>query len=206
MAGGARACILHYTANNQMLVPGELVLVDAGGEFNHYAADITRTYPINGRFSPEQRVIYELVLDAQRAGIACVKPGNAWNTIQQAIVEVLTQGLVDLGLLQGEVNELIAKEAYKKFYMHSSGHWLGLDVHDAGAYFINGSWRALCPGMVLTVEPGLYIPSGLEDIDSRWWGIGVRIEDDIHVTVDGHENLTGDLERDVDDIEALINE
>jgi Xaa-Pro aminopeptidase len=205
VAGGARACTLHYTANNQPLVAGELVLVDAGGEFSHYAADITRTYPINGRFSPEQRAIYDLVLHAQRAGIAAVKPGQAWNNMQTVIVAILTQGLVDLGLLQGDVSELIAKEAYKPFYMHSSGHWLGLDVHDAGAYFINGTWRTLQPGMVLTVEPGLYIPAGLEGVDERWWGIGVRIEDDIHVTSEGPENLTAELARDVDEIEAYMN-
>ena len=205
VAGGERACVLHYTANNQRLLPGELVLMDAGGEFKHYAADITRTYPVSGRFSPEQRVLYELVLSAQCAGIACVQPGNAWNSIQQAMVAVLTQGLVDLNLLHGEVNELIASDAYKRFYMHSSGHWLGLDVHDAGAYLLEDTWRELQAGMVLTVEPGLYITPGTPGIDERWWGIGIRIEDDVHVTHDGHENLSGQLVRGIQEIEDLIN-
>ena len=204
VAGGARGCVLHYTANNQALVPGELVLMDAGGEWGHYAADITRTFPVSGRFSQEQRLIYELVLRAQHAGIACVKPGAAWDSIQQAVVEVLTQGLVELGLLHGAVDALIDAHAYKPFYMHSAGHWLGLDVHDAGAYTVDGSWRVLEPGMVLTVEPGLYISKGAEGVDSRWWGIGVRIEDDIHVTHDGHENLTEALPVTVDALEDFL--
>jgi Xaa-Pro aminopeptidase len=204
VAGGSNACILHYTENNQPLRQGDLVLIDAGGEFEYYAADITRTYPINGRFSQEQRLIYELVLRAQKAGIALVRPGCIWDEIQRTIVQILTVGLVELGLLRGSVDELVEREAYKPFYMHQSGHWLGLDVHDCGRYKLQGKWRPLEPGMVLTVEPGLYIPSNLESVDPCWWGIGVRIEDDIHVTVDGHKNLSGDLVVDVDDLEALI--
>lgn len=204
VAGGARACVLHYTANNQALVPGTLVLMDAGGEFEHYAADITRTYPINGRFSEPQRLIYELVLRAQQAGIACVKPGTPWDRIQAVIVEILTAGLVELGILHGNVQDLIASQAYKPFYMHSSGHWLGLDVHDAGVYTVNQAWRALEPGMVLTVEPGLYIPEGADGVDARWWGIGVRIEDDIHVTPTGHENLSGALPVSIDALEEVL--
>jgi Xaa-Pro aminopeptidase len=204
VAGGANGCVLHYTANNQPLVPGELVLMDAGGELDHYAADITRTYPVNGRFSEEQRLIYALVMSAQQAGIACVKPGAAWNSIQEAVVRVLTTGLVDLGLLRGSVDGLIEQGAYKSLYMHSSGHWLGLDVHDVGAYTLDGSWRPLAPGMVLTVEPGLYISEGMAGIDSRWWGIGVRIEDDILVTKTGHENLTEALPVAVDAIEEWL--
>ncbi len=204
VAGGSHACILHYTENNKPLRQGDLVLIDAGGEFENYAADITRTYPINGRFSQEQRLIYELVLCAQKAGIALVRPGCVWDEIQRTIVQILTAGLVELGLLRGSVDELVEREAYKPFYMHQSGHWLGLDVHDCGRYKLQGKWRSLEPGMVLTVEPGLYIPSNLESVDPCWWGIGVRIEDDIHVTVDGHKNLSGDLVVDVDDVEALI--
>jgi Xaa-Pro aminopeptidase len=203
VAAGANACVLHYTANNQMLRPGELVLVDAGGEYQHYAADITRTFPVNGRFSEEQRLIYELVLRAQQAGIACIKPGMLWHTIQEAMVHVLTEGLVVLGLLKGNVQLLIEQEAYKPFYMHSSGHWLGLDVHDVGVYKENGAWRALKPGMVLTVEPGLYIAPHLP-VDARWKGIGVRIEDDIHVTTKGYENLTEALPVLVQEIEDVL--
>lgn len=204
VAGGKNACILHYTDNNQRLRSGELVLIDAGAEFEHYAADVTRTYPINGQFNAEQRLLYALVLRAQQAGIACVQPDGAWDAIQRTIVRVLTEGLVELGLLQGHVDDLIATAAYKPFYMHNSGHWLGMDVHDCGQYKQNGQWRALKPGMILTVEPGLYIPEGLDGVDPRWWNIGVRIEDDILVTPLGHDNLTAALAVEIDDVEALI--
>ena len=180
------------------------MLIDAGGEYGNYAADITRTFPINGRFSPEQKSIYELVLRAQKAAIASVRPGCLWDEPQRIIVKILTEGLVDLGILRGCVEELIAQGAYRPFYMHQSGHWLGLDVHDVGAYKSSGQWRALAPGMVLTVEPGLYISPQIPDIDSRWQGIGVRIEDDILVTAEGSDNLSGALAVDVDEIEALI--
>lgn len=203
VAGGENACILHYTNNNQPLNSGDLVLIDAGAEFENYAADVTRTFPINGHFSPEQRLIYALVLRAQKAGIACVRPGCAWNEVQRTIVEILTTGLLDLGILHGTIEDLIATEAYKPFYMHNSGHWLGLDVHDCGRYKIDGHWRTLEPGMVLTVEPGLYI-SPSEEVDERWWGIGVRIEDDILVTPAGHHNLTGALTVEMDELEALV--
>jgi Xaa-Pro aminopeptidase len=204
VGSGENACILHYTENNQPLRQGDLVLIDAGGEYGNYAADITRTFPVNGTFSSDQRSIYELVLKAQKAGIAAIKPGVAWNTIQQIMVRILTAGLCDLGILNGTLDELIASEAYKPFYMHNSGHWLGLDVHDVGSYKINGEWRLLEPRMVLTVEPGLYISSGMHGVDKRWWGIGVRIEDDILVTKTAHEVLTAALPVDVDDIEALM--
>ena len=204
VAAGAHACVLHYTDNNKPLQRGDLVLIDAGAEYQNYAADITRTFAINGRFSPEQRSIYELVLRAQQAGIACVKPGCAWDAIQRTMVSVLTEGLVELGLLHGVVSELIESAAYKAFYPHSSGHWLGIDVHDCGHYKRQGHWRSLEPGMVLTVEPGLYISPGTKEVDSRWWGIGVRIEDDIHVTADGHVNLSAALAVNVDDLEALV--
>lgn len=204
VAGGGNACILHYTENNQPLRAGDLLLIDAGGEFENYAADITRTFPINGRFSPEQRAIYELVLKAQQAGIARIKPGLGWYEVQQTIITILTSGLCELGILKGEVDKVIATEAYKPFYMHNSGHWLGLDVHDAGRYKIEGEWRQLEAGMVLTVEPGLYISAGMRGVDERWWNIGVRIEDDIVVTRDGYENLTAALPVEVDEIEALL--
>ncbi|KTC86859.1 Xaa-Pro aminopeptidase [Legionella brunensis] len=204
VGSGVNTCILHYTDNNQALRDGDLILIDAGGEYQNYAADITRTFPVNGYFSQEQRAIYELVLKAQKAGIATIKPGVAWNEIQQVIVRILTEGLCELGLLVGDVNTLIEKEAYKPFYMHNSGHWLGLDVHDAGRYKINGEWRLLEPGMVLTVEPGLYITPEIGGVDKRWWNIGVRIEDDILVTKEGHENLTGALPVEIAEIEALM--
>lgn len=206
VGSGANACILHYTENNQPLNKGDLVLIDAGGEYQNYAADITRTFPVNGHFSGEQRAIYELVLQAQKAGIASVKPGVAWNEIQKAIVSTLVSGLSDLGLLDGKKEALIANEAYKTFYMHNSGHWLGLDVHDCGAYKTNHQWRPLEPGMVLTVEPGIYISAQLAHVDERWRNIGVRIEDDILVTRDGYENLTADLPVEIDDIEALMRD
>ncbi len=206
VGSGENACILHYTENNQPLQKNELVLIDAGGEYENYAADITRTFPVNGQFSPEQKSIYELVLKAQKAGIAAIKPGLPWNAVQQVILRILTTGLVELGLLQGEVETLITNEAYRPFYMHNSGHWLGLDVHDCGAYKVNNEWRLLEPGMVLTVEPGLYISSGIAGVDKRWWGIGVRIEDDVAVTKTGHEVLTAALPVDVADIEALMRD
>ena len=163
VAGGSHACVLHYTDNNQKLRKGSLVLIDAGGEFQNYAADITRTFPVSGRFSMEQKLIYELVLNAQKAGMDCIRPGCRWDKIQQAIVEVLTTGLLSLGILQGSLDDLIQTEAYKPFYMHRSGHWLGLDVHDVGSYQIDGDWRSLEPGMILTVEPDcsdeLYLPN-----------------------------------------------
>ncbi|PJD92403.1 MAG: Xaa-Pro aminopeptidase [Legionella sp.] len=204
VAGGDNACVLHYTANDAPLIDGDLVLIDAGGEFDGYAADVTRTFPVNGQFSTEQRLIYELVLQAQKAGIAMVRPGVPWDAIQRCIVEIITQGLLDLQILTGDVNELIATQAYKPFYMHNSGHWLGLDVHDCGRYRVEGAWRPLEAGMVLTVEPGIYIQSGMSGVDARWWGIGVRIEDDILVTSDGHENLTGALMVEVAEIEAFM--
>lgn len=206
VGSGENACILHYIDNNQPLHQGDLVLIDAGGEYENYAADITRTFPVSGQFSPEQKSIYELVLKSQKAVIAAIKPGLPWNAMQQITLRILTAGLCELGILQGDVDELIASEAYKPFYMHNSGHWLGLDVHDCGTYRINGEWRPLKPGMVLTVEPGLYISSNTPGVDKRWWGIGVRIEDDVAVTETGHEVLTAALPVEVADIEALMRD
>jgi len=205
VGAGAHACILHYTNNDGPFKPGEMVLVDAGGEYQNYASDITRTYPVNGRFSKPGRTIYELVLKAQKAGIACIKPGALWSSIQGTMVNVLTSGLCELGILSGKLEDLITAEAYKPFYKHNSGHWLGLDVHDVGRYKLDNEWRPLEPGMVLTVEPGLYISEGMTGVDPKWWNIGVRIEDDILVTETGHENLTKDLPVEVAEIEALMH-
>lgn len=206
VAGGANACVLHYTANDQPLRDGDLLLIDAGAEFQNYAADITRTFPVNGRFSAAQRAIYELVLAAQAAAIAEVRPGRTWIEPHEAAVRTLTAGLVELGLLEGKVPKLIKDEAYKTFYMHRTGHWLGMDVHDVGAYKRGGKWRALEPGMVLTVEPGLYIAPECEEVDPRFRGIGVRIEDDVLVTPDGCEVLTAGAPKSVADIEAFMAE
>ena len=206
VAAGDNACILHYTQNDQPLHPGELVLIDAGAEYASYAADVTRTFPISGQFSVEQRLIYDLVLQAQQAAMALIRPGTSWPALQETIVAVLTQGLLDLGILQGSLEELIRTQAYRQFYMHNSGHWLGLDVHDAGSYKSAGQWRKLQAGMVLTVEPGLYISNQSPGVDSRWWGIGVRIEDDVLVTPSGFENLTEALVVDSKKIEEFMRD
>ena len=203
VGSGHNACILHYNDNNQKINNGDLVLIDAGCEINHYASDITRTFPANGKFSDEQKALYQLVLDSQLAAIAEVKPGNTFNHPHEAALKVLTQGLVDLGLLTGDVATLIEKEAYKPFYMHKTGHWIGLDVHDVGAYKIKGKWRELKPGMVLTVEPGLYVAPDDTSVDEKWRGIGIRIEDDILVTETGHQVLSENVPKSVVDIEAL---
>jgi Xaa-Pro aminopeptidase len=203
VGSGENACILHYTANDQKIKNGDLILIDAGCEIDHYASDITRTFPANGKFTDEQKALYQLVLDAQLAAIDAVKPGNCFNHPHEAALQVLTQGLVDLGLLSGDVDELISKESYKPFYMHKTGHWLGLDVHDVGAYKIKGEWRVLQSGMVLTVEPGLYIAPDDTNVDEKWRGIGIRIEDDILVTDTGHQVLSENVPKSVADIEAL---
>ena len=189
VASGANACVLHYVFNNKPLADGDLILIDAAAEFRSYAADITRTFPVNGRFSAAQKDAYELVLAAQTAAIAAVCPGNHWNSPHEAAVRVLTQGMVDLGLLTGEVDGLIESTAYNRFYMHRTGHWLGMDVHDAGEYKLHGEWRPLVPGMTLTVEPGLYIRPA-DDVPAAFHNIGIRIEDDVVVTETGCEVLT----------------
>lgn len=206
VGGGQNACILHYTENSARLQDGDLVLIDAGCELDFYASDITRTFPVNGRFTSEQKVLYELVLSAQLAAIESVRPGAHWNEPHERAVRVLTEGLVDLGLLRGEVEQLIKDEGYKKFYMHKTGHWIGMDVHDVGEYKIGGEWRLLEPGMVLTIEPGLYISNDLDDVDERWKGIGIRIEDDVLVTKEGYEVLTSAVPKRPDEIEALMAE
>lgn len=204
VAAGKNACVLHYVHNNTKLRKGDLLLIDAGAECDHYASDITRTFPISGHFSPAQKQLYQLVLNAQEAAIAEIYPGNPWNKAHEASVLVITQGLVDLGLLFGEVDKLIEEEKYKEFYMHRIGHWLGMDVHDVGDYKINEQWRLLEPGMVLTIEPGLYVQADCETVDPKWRGIGIRIEDDVLVTKQGHEVLTNGVPKTIADIEALM--
>ena len=204
VGGGENGCILHYTENESELHDGDLLLIDSGGEYDNYAADITRTFPVNGKFSPAQKALYELVLAAQYAAIDKVQPGNNWNDPHMAAVKVLTKGLIKLGLLKGSPAKLIKEEAYRRFYMHRTGHWLGMDVHDVGDYRLDGEWRLLEPGMVLTVEPGLYIAPGSKGIAKKWWGIGIRIEDDIRVTRNGHEVLSSGAPKEVAEIEALM--
>ena len=204
VAGGKNACTLHYTENNSKLKNGDLLLIDAGAECDHYAADITRTFPISGRFNEAQKQLYQLVLNAQKAALEQIKPGFAWNLAHDASVEILTQGLLDLGLLKGKLKKLIKDEKYKQFYMHRIGHWLGMDVHDVGDYKIKQEWRLLEAGMVLTVEPGLYIPPDCKSVDEKWRGIGIRIEDDVLVTPTGHEILTSGVPKSIADIEALM--
>ena len=205
VAGGANACVLHYVANDAALSAGDLVLIDAGCELDGYASDVTRTFPIGGRFSPAQREVYDVVLAAQKAAMDKVRIGNAWNEPHDAAVRVLAQGMIDLGLLKPGLQEVLEKETYKRFYMHRTGHWLGLDVHDAGEYKRQGDWRALAPGMTLTVEPGLYIRAE-DDIPERLRNIGIRIEDDVLVTDAGCEVITAEAPKAVADVEALMRD
>jgi Xaa-Pro aminopeptidase len=205
VAGGANACVLHYVFNNAPLNDGDLLLIDAGCELDGYASDITRTFPVNGRFSAAQREVYEIVLAAQLAAIDKVRPGNGWNEPHDAAVRVLAQGMLDLKLLSGSLDEVLQKESYRRFYMHRTGHWLGLDVHDAGEYKRVGKWRPLEPGMVLTVEPGLYIAAAA-DVPERLRNIGIRIEDDVAVRADGCEVLSAEAPKRVEDIEAMMSE
>ena len=204
VGGGENGCILHYTANNTELHDGDLLLIDAGAEYDCYASDVTRTFPVNGRFSDAQKALYEVVLAAQLAAIKKVAPGNHWNAPHTAAVRTLTRGLVKLGILKGKPAELIRQEAYRRFYMHRTGHWLGMDVHDVGDYKVGGEWRVLEPGMVLTVEPGLYIPAGSRGVSRKWWNIGIRIEDDVLVTKDGHEVLSAAAPKSVAEIESVM--
>jgi len=206
VGGGANGCILHYTENTDELKDGDLLLIDAGAEHLGYASDITRTFPVNGRFSDAQRELYEVVLEAQAAAIARTVPGNHWNDPHMAAVKVLTRGLVELGLLKGKPAQLIKEGEYRRFYMHRTGHWLGLDVHDVGDYKLDEEWRLLEPGMVTTVEPGLYIPAGSKGVPKRYHDIGIRIEDDVLVTRDGHDVLTEAAPKHPDAIEALMSE
>ena len=203
VAGGANACVLHYIDNNAHLDDGALLLIDAGCELDGYASDITRTFPVNGKFSGPQKDIYELVLAAQAAAIAATRPGAAWDTPHETAVRVLAQGMIDFGLCHGSLDQVLETGDYKRFYMHRTGHWLGLDVHDTGEYKVGGKWRPLAAGMVLTVEPGCYIRPG-DDVPKVYWNIGVRIEDDVLVTADGCEVITAETPKSVADIEALV--
>ena len=205
VAGGANACVLHYVFNNARLEDGDLLLIDAAAEVDGYASDITRTFPVGGRYSSAQRDAYELVLAAQQAAIEKVKVGVPWNEPHDTAVRVLAQGLIDLKLLSGSLDEVLQKETYRRFYMHRTGHWLGLDVHDVGDYKRAGNWRPLVPGMVLTVEPGLYIRAA-DDIPEAFRDIGIRIEDDVLVTGQGPEVLTGEVPKAIADVEALMRD
>ena len=204
VGAGANGCVLHYRANNAPLKDGELLLVDAGAEYQCYAADITRTWPINGRYSPEQRALYEIVLEAQLAAIAEARPGRSFIAAHEAAVKAIARGLIKLGLLKGSLESNLKCEAYKKFYMHKTGHWIGLDVHDVGDYRIDGAHRELEPGMVMTVEPGIYIAPDTKGVAPKWRGIGIRIEDDVVVTKGEPEVITAGVPKDPDEIEALM--
>jgi Xaa-Pro aminopeptidase len=204
VGGGENSCILHYRENDQKLADGDLLLIDAGCEYQCYASDITRTFPINGRFNAEQRAVYEVVLEANLAAIEKVRPGNHWNDPHDAAVRVVTQGLVKLGLLKGRVAALQRAGAYRRFFMHRTGHWLGMDVHDVGDYKVGGEWRVFEPGMVLTIEPGIYIPASLRGVPRRFANIGIRIEDDVVVTRRGAEVLSAQAPKSVEEIEAVM--
>jgi Xaa-Pro aminopeptidase len=206
VGSGANATILHYVDNDAELRDGDLLLIDAGAEYEGFASDITRTFPVAGRFDDAQRDVYQLVLDCQEECVRMVRPGVTLDEMHQRSVEILTEGMVRLGLLKGEPSKLIEEEQYKKFYMHRLGHYLGLDVHDAGAYHLDGKPRPVEPGIVMTVEPGLYIAEDAEDIPGKYRGIGVRIEDDVLVTQDGHRVLTDKAPKRVEEIEALMGE
>lgn len=207
VAGGDNANILHYTDNDEVLNDGDLLLIDAGGELAGYAADITRTFPVNGRFSDEQKIIYQLVLDSQNLAIAAIKPQQNFAELNQLVCHFLTQGLYDLGIIKGDISVLLAQRACKKYFIHGLGHWLGLDVHDVGDYHANQQREQLRPfaaGMVMTIEPGIYIPRSDQTVDEKWRGIGVRIEDNILVTATGFENLTVNAPKTIAEIERLM--
>tara|TARA_Y100000766_G_scaffold55217_1_gene44827 strand:- start:2101 stop:3405 length:1305 start_codon:yes stop_codon:yes gene_type:complete len=204
VGGGNNSCILHYVENNAELKDGDLVLVDAGCEYQYYASDVTRTFPVNGKFSPEQKEIYSIVLEAHKQSMEQAKPGNKWNLMHEKSIEVIVEGLLSIGLLSGSKEEIIEKGDYSKFYMHRIGHWLGMDVHDVGSYKTDGDWRQLEKGMVLTIEPGIYILDSLDGIDDKWKGIGVRIEDDIVITDKDFEILTPDIPRTIEEVEQTV--
>lgn len=204
VGGGANGCILHYVENDQVLKDGDLVLIDAACEYQLYASDITRTFPVNGKFSPEQKALYEVVLKAQLAAIDAVQVGNSYKEPHHVAVRILVQGLLDLGLMQGDLDQIIKSESFNQFYMHGTGHWLGMDVHDVGSYKAEGDWRAYEAGMVVTIEPGLYIAPDDETVDVKWRGIGIRIEDDVVATAEGPLVLTKNVVKSVADIEALM--
>jgi Xaa-Pro aminopeptidase len=204
VGGGDNGCILHYVENSSKLKDGDLVLIDAGCELQNYAADITRTFPINGKFTPEQKMIYDIVLEAQIAGIDACLAGNQWNEPHNATVNIITQGLLDLGIMKGSFNEAVEKKTYTDFYMHRAGHWLGMDVHDVGDYKLNEQWRTFQPGMVTTIEPGIYISPDNKNVDECWRGIGIRIEDDVLVTEGVPNTLSSDAPKTISEIEAIM--
>ncbi|HEU0151922.1 MAG TPA: aminopeptidase P N-terminal domain-containing protein [Arenimonas sp.] len=204
VGSGPNACVLHYRDNRAPTADGDLLLCDAGAEFANYASDITRTWPVNGRYSKEQRALYEVVLSAQAAALDQARPGQPWIAGHEAAVTVLTEGLLSLGLLKGSLKSALASGSYKKFYMHKTGHWLGLDVHDVGEYKLAGEYRQLEPGMVFTIEPGLYIAPGTKGVPAKWQGIGIRIEDDVLVTREGHEVLTDGVPKSVDAVQDVL--
>jgi Xaa-Pro aminopeptidase len=206
VGAGARGCVLHYIENAAEIADGELVLIDSGAEYRGYAGDITRTFPVNGRFTEPQREIYDIVLAANEAGIAACKAGQPANAPHQAALEVIVAGLIALGLVSGDRDSVIENESYKTFFMHGTSHWLGMDVHDVGRYKIAGKWRELEPGMVLTVEPGLYIPPGTEGVAERYQGIGIRIEDNVIITPNGPEVTTFGVPKALEAITALMSE
>jgi Xaa-Pro aminopeptidase len=206
VGAGANGCVLHYHANNAIARDGDLVLIDAGAEYRGYAADITRTFPVNGRYTKEQRALHELVLAAQAAALEQARPGVPYEAGHNAAVQTLTEGLLRLGLLKGRLEKNIADGHYKRFYRHKTGHWLGLDVHDVGEYRLDGQSRLLEPGMVFTIEPGLYISADDASVASKWRGIGIRIEDDVLITKDGHRVLTAALARSADETEAFMQQ
>ncbi|MBW1906585.1 MAG: aminopeptidase P N-terminal domain-containing protein, partial [Deltaproteobacteria bacterium] len=202
VGSGPNATILHYRAGDRVMKDGELLLIDAGCELGYYASDVTRTFPVNGKFTDEQRAVYEVVLHAQKACIKEVKPGATLEALHEGAVRSITEGLIDIGLLEGDLDALIEDKKYEPFYMHRTSHWLGMDVHDVGHYYVDGKHRPLEPGFVLTVEPGVYIATDAEGVDERWRGIGVRIEDDVLVTKSGHEVLTAGIPKEIDQVEA----
>lgn len=204
VGGGANGCILHYVENDKELNDGDLVLIDAACEYQLYASDITRTFPVNGKFSPEQKALYELVLKAQLAAIDAVCVGNCYKEPHHVAVRIMVEGLLELGLMKGDIDDIIRTESFRQFYMHGTGHWLGMDVHDVGSYKIDGEWRAYEEGMVVTVEPGLYIAPDDETVDAKWRGIGIRIEDDVVATANGPLVLTKNVVKTVEDIETLM--
>lgn len=204
VGSGPNTCILHYHENDRKMEDGDLLLVDAGAEWECFSGDITRTYPVNGKFTKEQAAVYQIVLDAQVAAIAEVRPGNSFQAIHDTAVRVLAQGLIDLGLIDGPLEAALERESYRKYYMHKTSHWLGMDVHDAGRYRVKGEWRKLAPGMILTVEPGLYIGEFAPDAPANYRNVGVRIEDDVLVTENGHEVLTSAVPKTIAQIEAVM--
>lgn len=204
VAGGENACILHYVENNCELKGGDLLLIDAGCELEGYASDISRTFPVNGKFSKAQKQAYEWVLKANKEAIKSAKPGKPWSAPHDTAVNILTKGLIEMGILEGDLDQLVEQEAYKPFYMHKTGHWIGLDVHDVGDYLQDKEPRELAEGMVLTVEPGLYFAPKTKGLDKKWWGIGIRIEDDVLITKKSNKILTKTVPKEVDEIEALM--